>query len=104
MADGEPLRTGHGRRIEQRGSVADLIHNVPKAEAVRSSVDEYLSTQTEAPDFVLADPPRADWGSTRSGIWLRMKPKRITHRRVRSRNVWHATWRRCWRQDMRLER
>jgi 23S rRNA (uracil1939-C5)-methyltransferase len=58
-------------------AVADLIHNVPKAEAVRSSVDEYLAVQAEAPDFVLADPPRSGLGKHAIRHLLRIKPKRI---------------------------
>jgi 23S rRNA (uracil1939-C5)-methyltransferase len=58
-------------------AVADLIHNVPKVEAVRTSVDEYLSTQTEAPDFLLADPPRAGLGKHAVRHLVRLKPKRI---------------------------
>jgi 23S rRNA (uracil1939-C5)-methyltransferase len=58
-------------------AVGDLIHNVPKAEAVRSSVDEYLSVQVDAPDFVLADPPRSGLGKHAVRHLLRIKPKRI---------------------------
>ena len=58
-------------------AVADLIHNVPKAEAVRSSVDEYLSTVVDAPDFVLADPPRSGLGKHAVRHLLRTKPKRM---------------------------
>jgi 23S rRNA (uracil1939-C5)-methyltransferase len=59
-------------------AVADLTHNVPKAVAIRSSVDEYLATQNEAPDFVLADPPRAGLGKQAVRHLLRLKPKQIT--------------------------
>lgn len=55
-------------------AVADLVHNVPKAAAVRSSVDEYLATQSEAPDFVLADPPRAGLGKHAVRHLLRLRP------------------------------
>jgi 23S rRNA (uracil1939-C5)-methyltransferase len=58
-------------------AVGDLMHNVPKAEAVRSSVDEYLSVQVDAPDFVLADPPRSGLGKHAVRHLLRIKPKRI---------------------------
>jgi 23S rRNA (uracil1939-C5)-methyltransferase len=58
-------------------AVGDLLHNVPKVEAARGSVDEYLAAQVKAPEFVLADPPRAGWGSTRSRHLLRLKPKQI---------------------------
>ena len=59
-------------------AVSDLINNVPKAAAVRSSVDEYLATQTEAPDFVLADPPRSGLGKHAVRHLLRLKPRQIT--------------------------
>jgi 23S rRNA (uracil1939-C5)-methyltransferase len=59
-------------------AISDLIYNVPKAAAVRSSVDEYLATQTEAPDFVLADPPRSGLGKHAVRHLLRLKPKQIT--------------------------
>jgi 23S rRNA (uracil1939-C5)-methyltransferase len=59
-------------------AVADLIHNVPKAGAVRSSVDEYLATQNEPPDFVLADPPRAGLGKHAVRHLLRLMPRQIT--------------------------
>jgi 23S rRNA (uracil1939-C5)-methyltransferase len=58
-------------------AVADMIHNVPKAEAVRSSVDEYLSTMVNPPEFVLADPPRSGLGKHAVRHLLRIKPKRI---------------------------
>jgi len=58
-------------------AIADLMHNVPKAGAVRSSVDEFLSAQTEAPDFVLADPPRSGLGKYAVRSLLKLKPKRI---------------------------
>ena len=58
-------------------AVSDLIHNVPKVDAVRSSVDEYLSTQSQTPDFVLADPPRAGLGKHAVRHLLRLKPKQI---------------------------
>jgi 23S rRNA (uracil1939-C5)-methyltransferase len=41
-------------------------------------VDEYLATQTEAPDFVLADPPRSGLGKHAVRHLLRLKPKQIT--------------------------
>jgi 23S rRNA (uracil1939-C5)-methyltransferase len=58
-------------------AVADTMHNVPKADAVRSSVDEYLSVMADAPDFVLADPPRSGLGKHAVRHLLRIKPKRI---------------------------
>jgi 23S rRNA (uracil1939-C5)-methyltransferase len=58
-------------------AIADTMHNVPKAEAARSSVDEYLSVLADAPDFVLADPPRSGLGKHAVRHLLRLKPKRI---------------------------
>jgi 23S rRNA (uracil1939-C5)-methyltransferase len=58
-------------------AVADFAYNVPKAEGVRSAVDEYLSTQTEAPDFVLADPPRSGLGKHAVRRLVSLKPKRV---------------------------
>ena len=40
-------------------------------------MDEYLSAQTEAPDFVLADPPRAGLGKHAIRHLVRLRPKRI---------------------------
>lgn len=58
-------------------AVADLKHNVPKAEAVRSSVDEYLAGLSAAPDFVLADPPRAGLGKNTLRRLIALKPSRL---------------------------
>ena len=58
-------------------AVADFLHNVPKASGVRAPVDEYLAGQTEAPDFVLADPPRAGLGKHAVRHLVRLRPKRI---------------------------
>jgi 23S rRNA (uracil1939-C5)-methyltransferase len=58
-------------------AVGDLLHNVPKVVAARASVDEHLATQVEAPDFVLADPPRAGLGKHAVRHLLRLKPKQI---------------------------
>lgn len=58
-------------------AVADLIHNVPKAEAVRSSVDEFLAAQTITPDLVLADPPRSGLGKPAVRQLVRLKPREI---------------------------
>lgn len=58
-------------------AVSDLTHNVPGINAVRSSVDEYLAMLDAAPDFVLADPPRAGLGKHAVRHLLRLKPKRL---------------------------
>jgi 23S rRNA (uracil1939-C5)-methyltransferase len=58
-------------------AVADLMHNVPKAVAARSSVDEYLAALQTAPDLVLADPPRAGLGKHAVRHLLRLRPRQI---------------------------
>lgn len=58
-------------------AVADLVQNVPKAQALRSSVDEYLAGLPEAPAFVLADPPRSGLGKYAVRHLARLKPKQI---------------------------
>jgi 23S rRNA (uracil1939-C5)-methyltransferase len=58
-------------------AVSDFVYNVPKAEAVRSSVDEYLAGLSGSPDFVLADPPRAGLGKHAVRRLVGLKPRRI---------------------------
>jgi 23S rRNA (uracil1939-C5)-methyltransferase len=57
--------------------VADLKASVPGAQAVRASVDEYLSTLETAPDFVLADPPREGLGKAVVRELIRLAPRRL---------------------------
>lgn len=59
-------------------AVSDLMHNVPKVEAIRSPVDEYLSSQSTGPDFVLADPPRSGLGKHAIRQLIRLKPAIIS--------------------------
>ena len=60
----------------------DLKFNAERAgvtlTAVKRSVEDYLGTLTEAPDFVLADPPRAGLGKRAVGDLIRLKPRAIT--------------------------
>jgi 23S rRNA (uracil1939-C5)-methyltransferase len=58
-------------------AVADLRENAPAVRAVRSSADEYLSGLDEAPDFVMADPPREGLGKIVVRELVRLKPRRL---------------------------
>lgn len=62
-------------------SLDDLRWNAQRAgadiEAVKSSVDEYLSTLESAPDLVLADPPRDGLGKSAVRHLLRLRPARL---------------------------
>jgi 23S rRNA (uracil1939-C5)-methyltransferase len=46
--------------------------------AVRGSTEDFLAAQTEAPELVLADPPRAGLGKRVTDHLLRLRPERIT--------------------------
>jgi 23S rRNA (uracil1939-C5)-methyltransferase len=65
-----------------RSAVRDLEHNARQAnvalEGVGQSVEEFLPSLDTAPDFVLADPPRAGLGKAVSRELLRLKPPAIT--------------------------
>ncbi len=68
--------------VEVVGSAAhDLEFNLQKsgvrAGAVRSSTEDFLAAQTEAPDYVLADPPRAGLGKRVTESLLRLKPRSL---------------------------
>jgi 23S rRNA (uracil1939-C5)-methyltransferase len=60
----------------------DLKFNAERAgvalTVIKRSVEDYLPGLTEAPDFVLADPPRAGLGKRAVTDLIRLKPKRIT--------------------------
>jgi len=64
------------------GALRDLQFNAERArvaiEAHQSSVDAFLSALTVAPDFVLADPPRAGLGKIAVRELLRLNPSSIT--------------------------
>lgn len=64
------------------GAVRDLEFNASRARfkvhTEQSPVDLFLETLTSAPDFVLADPPRAGLGKTVVRELLRLKPARLT--------------------------
>jgi len=61
-----------------QSAVADLQVNVPQANAVRQPVEEFLETVEKAPDYVIADPPRAGLTSKVTQQLLRIKPRRLT--------------------------
>jgi 23S rRNA (uracil1939-C5)-methyltransferase len=69
--------------VETGGTaVRDLEHNAGAAgvtiQAHQSPVEAYLDALEQAPDFVLADPPRAGLGRAAVRALLRLKPPRIS--------------------------
>jgi 23S rRNA (uracil1939-C5)-methyltransferase len=68
----------------ESGSTAtrDLEFNAARAgttlEAINARVEDYLANITSAPDFVLADPPRAGLGKTVVSQLNRLAPARLT--------------------------
>jgi 23S rRNA (uracil1939-C5)-methyltransferase len=65
-----------------RSAAADLEFNAARAglsvEIKQNAADLFLLDLTQAPDFVLADPPRAGLGKRVVGELLRLRPPRIT--------------------------
>ena len=64
-------------------AVRDLQFNAERAglsnvSAARQSVEEYLATRERAPDFVLADPPRAGLGKDVVRRLIELRPRQIT--------------------------
>lgn len=63
-------------------AVADLGHNLERAgvnaAVYKASAELWMEEQTEAPDFVLADPPRAGLGKNGARALARLKPKQLT--------------------------
>lgn len=63
-------------------ALADLEHNARRAgvsaTAVKSPVDLWLESQSHAPEFVLADPPRAGLGKAAVKQLARLKPRQLT--------------------------
>jgi 23S rRNA (uracil1939-C5)-methyltransferase len=64
-----------------RSALADLAFNAERASlrVMRSEqqVEQFLMEATEAPDFVLADPPRAGLGSKATARLSELRPKRL---------------------------
>src|SRR5579864_1871608 len=80
-----PLARRFGKVVAvESGSAAvrDLIFNAERAgvtiDTHQSSVDVFLTGLTAAPDFVLADPPRAGLGKAAVAQLARLAPPRIT--------------------------
>jgi 23S rRNA (uracil1939-C5)-methyltransferase len=63
------------------GALRDLRFNAERAgvaiDAHQSSVEQFLAGVTVAPDFVLADPPRAGLGKNTVRELVRLNPARI---------------------------
>ena len=63
-------------------AISDLRFNAERAgvavDAHQSSVDVYLSSATAAPEFVLADPPRAGLGKRSVEQLVRLSPPQLT--------------------------
>ena len=69
--------------VETSGSaVRDMVFNAQRAgvevEVRREAVEAFLEAAENAPDFVLADPPRAGLGKHAVRALLRLKPKLVT--------------------------
>lgn len=76
-------RIGQVTAVESsRAAARDLAFNALRAglpvEVRRADAAAYLASLSEAPDFVLADPPRAGLGPAVTRELLRLKPARIT--------------------------
>jgi 23S rRNA (uracil1939-C5)-methyltransferase len=64
--------------VESSTSAAhDLERNLTGVKGVRSTVEQFLATETHVPDFVLADPPRAGLGKAVAGRLLEIRPRTI---------------------------
>lgn len=65
-----------------KSAVRDLEHNARGAnvalEGVGENVEQFLPSVSTAPDFVLADPPRAGLGKSVTRELLRLRPRAIT--------------------------
>ncbi|MCC7498873.1 MAG: class I SAM-dependent RNA methyltransferase [Bryobacterales bacterium] len=74
---------GRFARVTAVESGASAVHDLranagSAAEVVHQPVERYLAAIDAAPDFVLADPPRAGLGKPVVEHLLRLKPKRLT--------------------------
>ncbi len=67
--------------VEAGRGAFDLKHNTERAglaiETVNDSVEDFLARERIAPDFVLADPPRAGLGREAAGRLLALCPKTL---------------------------
>lgn len=74
------------RHVTAIEAVASAVHDLEynaralsgTVTAVRSTTESYLERLSEAPEFVLADPPRAGLGRDATRHLNRLKPKRLT--------------------------
>jgi len=80
-----PMARRFGKAVAVEAGTAaasDLRFNAGRAgvavDAQQTSVDAYLSSATAAPDFVLADPPRAGLGKRAVEQLVRLSPPRLT--------------------------
>ncbi|HEY6987807.1 MAG TPA: class I SAM-dependent RNA methyltransferase [Bryobacteraceae bacterium] len=53
-------------------------NGVPNLQAKRTAAEDFLREIEKAPDFILADPPRAGLGKETASQLLRLKPPRLT--------------------------
>jgi 23S rRNA (uracil1939-C5)-methyltransferase len=60
------------------GAIRDLQQNAPEVGAVQGRAEEHLARIEKAPDFVLADPPRAGLGKTVVANLNRLRAPRMT--------------------------
>jgi 23S rRNA (uracil1939-C5)-methyltransferase len=71
-------RFGGVAAVESSASAAhDLELNLANARVVRSTTEQFLSMETRAPDFVLADPPRVGLGKAVAGRLIEIRPRTI---------------------------
>ncbi|MDX2180884.1 MAG: class I SAM-dependent RNA methyltransferase [Bryobacteraceae bacterium] len=61
-----------------RSAVNDLTRNAPQAKAIQQSTEDYLAQLNDAPNFVLADPPRAGLGKRAVEHLLRLRAPKLT--------------------------
>ncbi|MBV9081642.1 MAG: class I SAM-dependent RNA methyltransferase [Acidobacteriaceae bacterium] len=75
-------RFQHVDAVERGGPpYRDLTHNasgVANLRSVRAAAEDFLCALTEAPDLVVADPPRAGVGRDATRELLRIRPSRLT--------------------------
>jgi 23S rRNA (uracil1939-C5)-methyltransferase len=64
-----------------RSAIADLAFNAERAgvevDAYAASAEEWLTEATQAPDLIVADPPRTGLGKTAVGRLLELRPREI---------------------------
>ena len=63
--------------VESGRAARDLRQNVPSVETVAEQTEVFLAKASEAPDFVLADPPRAGLGKSVTARLVDLKPRSL---------------------------